>query len=328
MGRPLQDGRAALAAGGGRPAAVPPGAVRAAGLRSGAHAEPRRLVPPRVPQGAPGDPRARAPRAAARPRRLPRRGAAARPAQDARPLLPDRLPVHRDHQRVQLQVHVVPGRDHGSPARLHEEGAGLPHPRRDRGEAAVPRPALPGQAAPDGRADAAPRSRRDRRAGRVARRADRAQHQLRPHHAGARRRALPRPSHEPDPVVPDAGPGDVQDPQGAEARLRRVPRQGPPRGRKEGRARGPHEPRDRHHEHEVRRRLPHRQRGRAGASRSSPTGSRSAASSSGGTGSSRGRTTSRRSARRGSSTATRTAAATRFSTAYTSSGSAATPGAT
>ncbi len=140
--------------------------------------------------------------------------------------------------------------------------------------------------------------------------------------------ALPGRPHEPDPVVPDAGPGDVQDPQGAEARLRRVPRQGPPRGRAEGRARGAHEPRDRHHEHEVRRRLPHRQRGRAGAWRSSPTGSRSPASSSSGTGSSRGRTTSRRSARRGSSTATRTAAATRSSTASTSSGSAATPGAT
>ena len=40
------------------------------------------------------------------------------------PLLPDQLPVHRDHERLQLQVHLVPGRHHGPPARLHEEGEG------------------------------------------------------------------------------------------------------------------------------------------------------------------------------------------------------------
>ena len=64
-----------------------------------------------------------------------RDGAAARAAQAARPLLPDQLPLHRDHQRLQLQVHVVPGRHHGPPARLHEEGEGLPDPGRDRGQA-------------------------------------------------------------------------------------------------------------------------------------------------------------------------------------------------
>ena len=66
-------------------------------------------------------------------------GSPARAAEAARALLPHQLPLHRDHERLQLQVHVVPRRDHGPPPRLHEEGEGLPHPRRDRGEAALAR---------------------------------------------------------------------------------------------------------------------------------------------------------------------------------------------
>ena len=75
---------------------------------------------------------------------------------------------------------------------------------------------------------------------------------------------LPGRAHQPDPVLPDPRPRDLQDPQGPEARLRRVPRQGAAGGRAEGRPRRAHEPRDRHHEHQARRRLPDRQRGRAG----------------------------------------------------------------
>ena len=150
-----------------------------------------------------------------------------------------------------------------------------------------------------------------------ARRPDRAQHQLRPHHRGARRGALPRRPHQPDPVLPDPRPRDVQDAQGAEARVRRVPRQGAPRPRAQGGARSAHEHRDRHHEHEVRGRLPHRQRGRAGARVPRRTGSRSAASSRRATASRRASTTWRRSALRTSSTRTRTAAATSCSTACT-----------
>ncbi len=89
-----------------------------------------------------------------------------------------------------------------------------------------------------------------------------------------------------------------------------------------------HPHRDRHHEHQVRRRL------RASSARtsrpwpSSRTGSGSARSSRSGTGLPRARTTGRRSAASASSTRTRTAAATSSSTASPSSGSAATPGAT
>ena len=117
-------------------------------------------------------------------------------------------------------------------------------------------------------------------------------------------------SHQPDPVLPDARRGDVQDAQGPEARVRRVPRQGAPGARAQGRARRAHPDRDRHHEHEVRRRLPDRERGRAGARSSCETGSSSAASSRRATTSRRASTTSRRSAPRTSSTRTRTAAAT------------------
>ena len=134
---------------------------------------------------------------------------AARAAQDAGPPLPDQLPLRRDHERVQLQVHLVPRRDHGPPARLHEEGARLPHLRRDRGEAVVARPALPGEAPPDGRADAPPGPARDRGLRGGARRRHRAQHELRPHHRGADRGALPGRPHQPDPLVPDAGPRDA-----------------------------------------------------------------------------------------------------------------------
>ena len=140
VGRPLQGRRAALAAGGGGAAALPPRALPPARLR------PRRARRTWAPPSASSSAARSSSRACvahlappARPRRLPRRGAAARAAQDAGPLLPDQLPLRRDHERVQLQVHVVPGRDHGPPARLHEEGAGLPHPRRDRGEEGVAR---------------------------------------------------------------------------------------------------------------------------------------------------------------------------------------------
>ena len=92
------------------------------------------------------------------------RGAPARAEEDAGALLPHQLPLHRDHQRLQLQVHVVPGRHHGPAPRLHEEGEGLPDPRRDRGQALLAGPALPGEAAPDGRAHAPPRPARHRRA--------------------------------------------------------------------------------------------------------------------------------------------------------------------
>ncbi len=268
------------------------------------------------------------PRSPARPRGLPRGGAAARAAQDAGAPLPHQLPLRRDHERLQLQVHVVPGRDHGPPPRLHEEGARLPPPRRDRGEAGLARPPLPGEAPPDGRAHAAPGPAGDRGPRRGARGRDRAEHELRPHHRGARRGPLPRRPHQPHPLVPDPRPRDLQDPQGPEARVRRVPRQGPPGRRAQGGPRRAHDDRDRHHEHEARRRLPHRQRGRAGARL--PLGL------------DRLRPGARAALRppapdprlgedpraRASSTRTRTAAATRCSTASTSSGSAATPGAT
>ena len=163
LGRPLQGRRAALAARGGGPAPLPPGRVPPARLRPRPHAERGRLLPPRVPPRAPRLPRRGGPRRPAGPRGLPRGGAPARAAQDAGPPLPHQLPLRRDHERVQLQVHVVPRRDHGPPPRLHEEGARLPHLRRDRGEEVVARPHLPGEAAPDGRAHAPPGPARDRR---------------------------------------------------------------------------------------------------------------------------------------------------------------------
>ena len=108
----------------------------------------------------------RPPRPARGRRVLHRGGAPARAQEDAGALLPHQLPVRRDHQRLQLQVHLVPGRGHGPPAGVHEEGEGLPDPRRGGGEALVARPPLPGQAPPDGRADAPPGPGGDRRAGR------------------------------------------------------------------------------------------------------------------------------------------------------------------
>ena len=185
LGRPLQGGRAALAAGHGGPPSLPPRGLPAPRLRPREDAEPRGLLPPRVPPRAPRLAPRGEPRSAGGPRGLPRRRPPARPAQDAGPLLPDQLPLHRDHERLQLQVHVVPGRDHGAPARLHEEGAGLPHPGRGRGEEVLARPPLSGEAPPDGRAHAPPGPRPDRGPGRGGRGSDRAQHQLRPHHRGA-----------------------------------------------------------------------------------------------------------------------------------------------
>ena len=153
------------------------GSRRAAGLRrfrralfplpdfdAAADAEPGGVVPAGVPVRDAGlaglrsrlhEPEDRA--------RFTARGAAARAEEAARPLLPHQLPLRRDHQRLQLQVHLVPGRHHGPPPRLHEEGEGLPHPRRDRGQAPVAGAAVPGEAAPDGRAHAPPRAARHRR---------------------------------------------------------------------------------------------------------------------------------------------------------------------
>ena len=122
--------------------------------------------------------------------------------------------------------------------------------------------------------------------------------------------------HQPDPVLPDPRPGVLQDPEGAEARLRRVPGQGPPRGGAQGRDRGPHPPRDRHHEHEVRGRLRDRERGRAGPGL--PRGLDPFAQElEAKYGLAPARTTGRRSAASTSSTRTRTAAATSSSTAST-----------
>ena len=122
------------------PPPLPPRPLPAARLRRYAHPEPGRVLPDRVPAGgsrlAGNGTRWQPPEDA---HALPGGGPAARAAQDARPLLPDQLPLHRDHQRLQLQVHVVPGRDHGPPPRLHEEGEGLPAPRRGRGEALLAR---------------------------------------------------------------------------------------------------------------------------------------------------------------------------------------------
>ena len=96
------------------PAPLPARALPAARLRSGAHAEPGRVLPRRVPPR--GADRARGGRrceppadAAAFPRVAPLPELKKLPG----PLLPDQLPLHRDHQRLQLQVHVVPGRHHG-----------------------------------------------------------------------------------------------------------------------------------------------------------------------------------------------------------------------
>ncbi len=225
----LQGGDPALAARSGGAHALPAGRLPAARLRQRPRAEPRRVLPPRVPARAPDHEGRGEPRSPARPRELPGHGARARAQEAAGTLLPDQLPVRRDHERLQLQVHLVPGRDHGPKARLHEEGARLPAGRRDRAEALVPRADLPREAAPDGRADAASGAAGDRGLRGRARRPDRAQHQLRPDHRGARRGSLPRRAHEPDPVLPDPRPRDLQDAQGAEARVRRVPRQGAPR---------------------------------------------------------------------------------------------------
>src|SRR5262249_7273608 len=75
---------------------------------------------------------------------------------------------------------------------VQEEGEGVPDPRRDRGQARLAGPALPRQAAPDGRAVPASRPARDRGVRGEPRRGDRAQHELRAHHEGQHRGALPR----------------------------------------------------------------------------------------------------------------------------------------
>ena len=160
--------------------------------------------------------------------------------------------------------------------------------------------------------------------------ADRAQHELRPHHRGAdRRRSTARRPHQPDPLLPDPGPRDASRPArppSSSSTSTATRSASPSSARSALGARTTH--RDRHHEHEARRRLPHRQRGRAGPRL--PRGLDRLLPGAGGAVRPRAArsTTGRRSAARTSSTRTRTAAATRSSTASTSSGSAATPGAT
>ena len=110
-GRPLQAGRAALERRRGGPPALPARALPAPRLRSRPDPEPGRLVPRRVPQRGADLGRRASP--SSRPRtRPPSRSTA--PLPDLRklpgPLLPHQLPLHRDHERVQLQVHVVPRR--------------------------------------------------------------------------------------------------------------------------------------------------------------------------------------------------------------------------
>ena len=140
--------------------------------------------------------------------------------------------------------------------------------------------------------------------------------------------ALPRGPDQPDPVLPDPRRRLLQDAQGAPHRLRRLPGQGAAGGGAQGRPRGAHPPRDRHHEHEVRGLLQDRERRRAGHGlprgldrlRAGPRAEVRPRSP-------RARPRSS-SAPATSSTRTRTAAATSCWTAWSSSGSAAIPGAT
>ena len=161
---PLQGRRAALAtpsAAGAAP--LPARALPAARLRPRPHPEPGRLLPHRVPPRGAGLARRGQPRSARRRSPPSRRW---RPCPELRKMPGRFYPINYLFIEItnacNFKCTWCPDDDHGPPARLHEEGEGLPHPRRDRGEARLAGPALPGEAPPDGRADAPPGPARDR----------------------------------------------------------------------------------------------------------------------------------------------------------------------
>ena len=110
------------------------GALRAARLRRRPHPEPRGLVPPRVPRATAGD---AGPVSLEALSRTPAASPRWRPLPELRKLPGRFYPINYLFIEItnacNFKCTWCPDDDHGAPARLHEEGEGLPHPRRDRG---------------------------------------------------------------------------------------------------------------------------------------------------------------------------------------------------
>ena len=256
---------------------LPAGALPAARLRPRPHAEPGRVLPRRVPPRAPDH--AVAVSLAPPPDR--ERFPAAAPVPELKKLPGRFYPINYLFIEItnacNFKCTWCPDEIMDRRRGFMKKEKRVPAARRDRAEALVARADLPGEAAPDGRAD--PASGAGRRSWRNAEERG-VPIELNTNcgliTAESIDGALPRRPHQPDPVLPDARPRDAS---------RRARRRGScststatrcawrvERKVALGRA---HEHRDRHHEHEVRRRLPHRQRGRAGARLPLATGSRS-----------------------------------------------------